>query len=146
MITTGPVKLRAAMHDAMSDAEDSRAAVLSTAATRRGHRAPASVAHVAASSFWSVELAAVAHPWPSIAATVPMPSIWPRASSRQLRACGPPVDAELQARRAGVEDQSVIIHGRTLLRQLSRGARAPPASRRRSSRSATGRCRRGWSG
>ena len=39
-----------------------------------------------------------------------MPSIWPRASSRQSRRVWPLVDAELQARRAGVEYECVVVH------------------------------------
>ena len=54
-------------------------------------------------------------PAPSLAenrGAVPIPSIWPRASSRQASTCGPPVDAELEARRAGIEHDCVVVHSR----------------------------------
>ena len=76
-----------------------------------------------------------------------------RADALDLAAgCQPPVfgvrpdvDAEFQARRAGVENERVISHGRRSPRVV-RGGHGPPEPRRRSSRCANGRYRRGWSG
>ena len=73
-----------------------------------------------------------------------MPSIWPRASSRQASSIGAPVHAELQARRTRVEDQRVVVHGSSRwFSAAPAGARARPEQPRRNWRSAIARCRPG---
>ena len=101
---------RAAVDDAMADAEHARAAVPDAQPGRRARRAPRGASRTSARS--SAARRGV-RPSPSLAENrgdVPMPSIWPRASSCQAVDSRPPVDAELQARRAGVEDEGVVVH------------------------------------
>ena len=102
---------RAAVHDAVADAEHARAAVLRAQPARRAHRAPRARRAPTASSVSSASAGAGAS-FAEKRGEVPMPSIWPRASSRQASASGLPIDAELQARRAGVEHECVVVHGR----------------------------------
>ena len=83
-----------------------------------------------------------------------------RADARYLAACfelprcgvGPSEHGELQARRAGIDDDRVLAHGRdsrtglTLLPEGPFVAHAPPARQLRSSRCESEHCRHGSSG
>ena len=79
---------------------------------------------------------------------VPMPSICPRAASCHSCSPGAAVDAELEARRAGVEHQRVVVH----CARHPVSAPAAAACVRRQHRDGAARdarprgCRRGWSG
>ncbi len=57
-----------------------------------------------------------------------MPSTWPRASTRQRLRVDRPIDRELQARGAGVQNEHVVVHRRAPLRRRLR--RAPARVRR----------------
>ena len=99
----------AAMHDAVTDTKNPRAAVLG--AEPRGERIERR-ARVADGAVQRV-IGEDAGPGASFAENrgeVPMPSIWPRASRRQASTSGLPIDAELEARGARVEHDCVVVH------------------------------------
>ena len=112
----------------MADAEHARAADTARAARPRARRARAAVARPTASERLDRRACRRRRPSPRIAA--PCRCL---RSGRALRAAsvagfGPLVDAELQARRAGVQDERVVVHGAPHVAACSGCRRACAAS------------------
>ena len=91
------------------------------------------------------ELARLARPWRRIAAPCRCLRSGPCSSSGSCVAAGVE-DAELEARRAGVEDEDHVGHGVTPRPWRPRGAPWRPAPRRRRRRAGSAPNRPGWSG
>ena len=140
----GSVEPGPAVHHAVSDPEDARAAVPGAQPLGEGVEGRSSVTHRIAERLFHRSARAVLRGEAGrradaldLAARVQAPS-----SARR-----PSVDAELQAGGARIQDEGVVVHGEVASVSAPSGAaRAPPARRPRSSRSERARCRRGWSG
>ena len=105
------------MHDAMADRDAGRASASSRSQAPRGphrrRRRPARLRRRSARSIRIVAVGAVARS----RGRVPMPSIWPLISRSRLAVAVDREDLELDARRAGIDDED-RVHGVT-----------PPAAR-----------------